>query len=778
MARRKSNPLPQEPASSAARHFPPRWLVLSLALLALLGALAAIAGPHLGEVLSCWLNALYVLPVFLTAAMLGLRITDPFTTRNLFDASPWPAGLRLITATALGLGAFALATLLFGTLHFIEPAGNPWPLLALPLAGGIIGFHPTRQFLSHFTRQTLTARAHRGEWLLLLAAVPIAVLLIAATFPPGSIWFTEGHGYDVMEYHLQLPREYALNNSAAPLAHNVYSYLPGNVEMLYLLLMQLTKSVLGSDRDVGYLWATFPAQFTHTLLMLLTAAAIALFPLGRRAATSSTTQDQQPSPTWLGATGRVMAALLFLGTPWTIVTGSLAYNEAGMLLFGTLALAFTLDPGTAQNRKPRALFVGLLLGLAIGCKMTAGVFFALPVAALYIVRITTDAAHWRSLALAAGIASLLYSPWALRAAIYSRGNPIFPLATTLLPRDGWTDQETQRFNRGHSAPENKRETLARLQTLAEKSLLDNQWSFQPAHVLTRLMASGESPATAPSQIEPEPWWKHIGLLWLAFPLALIAALLPQRQRTDVGMLLLILGVQLLCWLYTTQLEARFLLPIAIPLALIIGAGIQGSASAREPLIPAILKILAGILIALHALGTALLLPAETTLLGGVLLPQKPTAQTPPPPIGDATRFVGSVSAQFEPPNNQPIAPKKTLIIATGAAWSFIGDVDYATVFDRSPFYQLLSDPKAAMAWLKANHIRYVYIDWNLWKRMKLSYGFDPMVTPDSILALQTQGAVDMHLFQNVTPEALHDMEKSDTDPKMPMTMVLRIPQNP
>ena len=45
MSRRKSNPPPQDLITHPARHFPPRWLVLSLALLALLGSLAAIAGP-------------------------------------------------------------------------------------------------------------------------------------------------------------------------------------------------------------------------------------------------------------------------------------------------------------------------------------------------------------------------------------------------------------------------------------------------------------------------------------------------------------------------------------------------------------------------------------------------------------------------------------------------------------------------------------------------------------------------------------------------------------
>ena len=61
--------------------------------------------------------------------------------------------------------------------------------------------------------------------------------------------------------------------------------------------------------------------------MLLTAAAIALIPVGRAG---------------MSAAGRAIAVLLFLGVPWIIVTGSLAYNEGGMLLYGTLALGLAL----------------------------------------------------------------------------------------------------------------------------------------------------------------------------------------------------------------------------------------------------------------------------------------------------------------------------------------------------------------------------------------------------------------------------------------------------
>src|SRR5947208_3285867 len=100
-----------------------------------------------------------------------------------------------------------------------------------------------------------------GEtWLYSLLLVPLflsaAMLGIAAAFPPGTLWGSEGRGYDVLEYHLELPREYAQLNATAPLSHNVYSYLPANMEMLYLLLTQTGKVAFSSP---SHLWAVYPS---------------------------------------------------------------------------------------------------------------------------------------------------------------------------------------------------------------------------------------------------------------------------------------------------------------------------------------------------------------------------------------------------------------------------------------------------------------------------------------------------------------------------------------
>src|SRR5438105_4656560 len=83
-----------------------------------------------------------------------------------------------------------------------------WLLPILPVIAALLGLSPTLSFLRRARAgepRFLTCKAHRGDWLFLLASAPIAILFIASTFPPGSLWGMEGYGYDVMEYHLQLP---------------------------------------------------------------------------------------------------------------------------------------------------------------------------------------------------------------------------------------------------------------------------------------------------------------------------------------------------------------------------------------------------------------------------------------------------------------------------------------------------------------------------------------------------------------------------------------------
>src|SRR5205823_9322486 len=102
-------------------------------------------------------------------------------------------------------------------------------------------------------------------WLWLLVVPFFAIAVVGALMPPGVLWKDEPHYYDVIEYHLQVPREWYEAGRIVPLHHNVFSFFPFNVEMHYLLAMHLR----------GGPWAgMYLAQFMHGAFIFLTVLAV------------------------------------------------------------------------------------------------------------------------------------------------------------------------------------------------------------------------------------------------------------------------------------------------------------------------------------------------------------------------------------------------------------------------------------------------------------------------------------------------------------------------
>ena len=147
-----------------------------------------------------------------------------------------------------------------------------WAILAIgwSLAGWKVLYGPRDEADPSFTAWLKQPVGWAGWWLL---AVPFLVLaLVGAMVPPGMLWTPlEPHGYDVVEYHLQVPREWYEAHHIGRLHHNVFSYFPFIVEMHYLLAMHL----------LGGPWAgMYLAQLMHLAFMILTV--LAVYGLARR----------------------------------------------------------------------------------------------------------------------------------------------------------------------------------------------------------------------------------------------------------------------------------------------------------------------------------------------------------------------------------------------------------------------------------------------------------------------------------------------------------------
>ena len=263
----------------------------------------------------------------------------PFGSLRLFILECWPA--LLIALAGVGLGGAVLLCLGLGRApprwQIVLGGGMGMGLLALVVLGLGTAGHLSRNLwfailgalavvgaanivraviVSQRPSDTPSSYDDYVRWLWILAMPAVALGIFAASFPPGILWFTEGSGYDVLEYHFGAPREYFDAGRITYLPHNIYSHFPFNVEMLYLLTFVLRK---------GPHEAAFAAQFLNVLLGCWAVAAAWL--AGRT----------------LSPTAGHIAGVLTATCPWLAWLCGIAYVESGMLVFIGVALAALIE---------------------------------------------------------------------------------------------------------------------------------------------------------------------------------------------------------------------------------------------------------------------------------------------------------------------------------------------------------------------------------------------------------------------------------------------------
>jgi hypothetical protein len=491
-----------------------------LALLAMLAWTSSIGGPH-GPAAGL-VSVLYILltsgPPALAYILgaIGLGMLFRPWTRHATDAASIECGLGLALMLSLSHGLGVLG-LLSGTPGMILGGGAV-------LAGIVL---LARRIMDHI-RRTGGIVAGTVPWPVLLALPSAAVLLTAASIPPGWLWNSEHGGYDALSYHLQLPQEWIEQGRIWPQPHNVYSYLPGYIESAFVHIAALTGAPAAGralSRPMGLLAGEgnglLTCQLLHAAMTMLAAGLV-----GRWAWALSKS----------AAVGAVAGAL-FLSIPWVVVTGSLAYNEMGLAALFAAAMIAAGDTGL--RRAPGGgwcvgLVCGVLIGVACGCKPTA-IFMAAPLVGLALLfHSTVTGTRWTAIAGAMIGGLIAIAPWLIRNAL-ANGNPVFPMATALFGNGHWSAEQVQRYITGHKFDGG---LLARVAMIFDagqgstppRGLLNAQWSLLPAVTVV----------------------------------AAIAALFSPARRRIAMVLGLGIGVQLGAWMLLTHLQSRFLLPIAVP----------------------------------------------------------------------------------------------------------------------------------------------------------------------------------------------------------------------
>lgn len=330
---------------------------------------------------------------------------------------------RWVLGFGLGLGTLSLAVLGLGLAGML--ARPFWlALVGLSIVSGSLELGRRR------TQRDITQDADESgavpAWTWLVPTIPAGLALAAASLPPGILWPAEGNGYDVLEYHLAVPKEFWQRGRIGYLPHNIYSNFPFGAEMLYLLCMVLRGDAVG---------AATVAQMLNVFIGAIAVAAVWL-----------TGREFSPRAGWA-------AAVVAGSCPMLVYLSGLAYVENGLIFFATLALASAFRASRDGHRAGRWWLVsGLCAGLACGCKYTAIPCVALP---LWLAAWFGASGRTKSVVTFSLGAISAFSPWLIKNAVYT-GNPVFPVARSVFPeRAGiWTDEAAARWHAGHlPAPE-------------------------------------------------------------------------------------------------------------------------------------------------------------------------------------------------------------------------------------------------------------------------------------------------------------------------------------
>src|SRR5688500_8492531 len=512
----------------AAPPFEPRsgaWNLrgtVALACAALcLGTIRVYAGAGWAEVTFRLLTDGVLLAAWLAAAY-GIGSLVPLPK----SADP----MRGVTRIATGLGVMSLATLglgLAGAMNRVSAAA----LLVVGIAITIGRVLHSRVTASATSREWWRAPAG-WSWLWLAAMAFLAMAIVAAFVPPGVLWGDEPNGYDVVEYHLQIPREWYEAGRITPLHHNVFSYFPFNVEMQFLMAMHVR----------GGPWAgMYLAQLMHVGYVALSVAAVYAAARSIGAITA----------------GAAIAGVCAAATPWLALLGPVAYNEGGLLLYGTLAIGWTLHALRNPERRMAAMAVaGAMAGFACGVKPTGVPMLLLPLPAACIVialvrREAIGRAFVASIAFAVvGVA--LYSPWLVRNFAWT-GNPVFPEAQSVFDRAHFTEAQQERWKAAHSPRADQQGVSARLRAAWEQIASDARFGY------------------------------------VLFPLALACAALTYR-KPETWLLLALLALMLAIWLAFTHLQSRFFV-LAIPVAALLVAQVRDRAALATGFVAVVLALI-------------------------------------------------------------------------------------------------------------------------------------------------------------------------------------------
>jgi hypothetical protein len=595
---------------------------------------------------------------------------------------------KLVFALAIGLNVLSTAVLLLGLAGLLRQAWLMWLVVVGGCGLALWSFYDDYQRQERIDRSALGALRSALAWV----TFPFALLiLLGALLPPGD--------FDVREYHLQVPKEWLQQGRIGFLPHNVYGNMPLGAEMHALSAMALWP---GKD---GWFYGALAGKVVIAAHAVLTAAG--LVAAGKRIATTAIG--------WL-------AAAAYLAHPWVVHVSINGLNDGVLACYVFLAVyALWLARGGACS----FVMAGWLAGAAAAVKYPGLAFAMAPLAVWccipwgWISEPSFSQAPRTRLLVA--LALFLVGAMAGGGAWYAKnavlaGNPVYPLAYSLLDGKSRTPEKDAQWQKAHQVPHDEQ---------------GRQYSLsQLTGSLTRI--AGRDPLASPLMA---PLLVAFGAAVLTPAFRNLRAALP-----FAFCFLLVLGVW---WLFSHRID-RFLLA-AWPFAALLVA------SAAWWIDDLLWRRTVQVLV---TLSFAYCLLADSSPMVGdnrwfVSLAQ--LRRDGPWPEGTPLR----VSPAHQLLNAQARPGQAVLAVGHAAPFDLEMPVYYSTCFDDCLLcdWMLGKSFDQRRAELARRNIAWVYVDWPWVRRYQGpgNYGFDPRFDPRLLDELVQQGILGEP--QSVMPPA-------------------------
>ena len=320
---------------------------------------------------------------------------------------------------------------------------------------------------------------------------------------------------DALVYHLAIPQAYVEQGGIVYLPTNFFAQFPQNIELLFTYALLLGQEPLAG----GFHWLLGAAA-------ACTIGAIAKF----------------LRPTSNG----LLAACCFVAVPTAALIAGWAYVDLGVVYFGAVSTLCFLRWVRHDNVR-WLVAAGIFAGVTAGIKYTGGLQGLQVCALVCVVGWLRRYPVKRSLGLAAGVAALVglvASPWWIKNLVCT-GNPLFPFAYGLF---GGADWDAERD--------------------AVLSMALGQWGgdrswFESLLLPWRLTMDGEF-----FSLE-----NFDGVIGAVFLMGAPLVLRSWRGRLEERLLLVMIGVEVACWILMTH-QIRFLLPALALLSVLIAVNLD------------------------------------------------------------------------------------------------------------------------------------------------------------------------------------------------------------